>query len=216
MDVVYSSKRRKIYFIFSSILIIASLICIFVIKPKIGIDFAGGTLMEFKFNNATGQSQITDFSKGFDFITGIKIQKTGDNTYLIRTNSLGKEDLEKYKSNLASRVGEFSEIRLDNVGPTVSNDATNKAIWATIIASIGIILYVAYTFRSIPKPASSWRFGVCAITALVHDLIISIGIYTLLGYLLGYEIDSLFVVAVLTILGYSVNEIGRASCRERV
>lgn len=206
MDVVYSNKKRKIYFILSSLLIIASIICIFVIKPKIGIDFAGGTLMEFKFDNNIQQNQITDFSKGFDFIRDIRVQKTGENTYLIRTNAIDKDNLNKYKANLSDRVGEFQEIRLDNVGPTVSSDTTTKAIWAIIIASIGIILYVAYAFRSVPKPASSWRFGVCAILALVHDLIISIGIYTVLGYFLGYEVDSLFIVAILTILGYSVND----------
>jgi len=206
MNIIYSRKKRFVYFTISAILIILSICAIVFIKPKIGIDFSGGTLLELKFKNDSSKAKIEEEIKKLDFIKGEKVQSTGTNTYLLRINSLDKTQIDTLRSAINEKVGEYQEIRLETVGPIVSSDTTTKAIWATIFASIGIILYVAYAFRSVPNPASSWRFGVCAITALIHDLIISVGIYTILGYFLGFEIDTLFIVAILTILGYSVND----------
>ena len=206
MNIVYTRKKRLLYFAISSILIILSICAIIFIKPKIGIDFSGGTLFEIAFKNDTSKTKVEEELNNIDFVTSQKVQSTNTNTYLLRVNSLDKSQIDKLKATLNEKVGEYQEIRLETVGPVVSSDMTNKAIWATIIASICIILYVAYAFRSVPKPANSWRFGVCAIAALVHDLIISVGIYTILGYFFGFEIDTLFIVAILTILGYSVND----------
>lgn len=206
MDLVKTSKKRKLYFIISSILVIASILLIIFLKPKIGIDFAGGTLLELDFKEPISKEVLTEKIENQDYIETTTIQSTGDSQYLIRTNNLSKEETDRLNSHINDEVGEYTEIRLESVGPTISNDTTNKAIIAIVIASIAIILYISYAFRSIPKPASSWRFGVTAIIALIHDILITVGIFVLLGYFLGFEINSLFIVAMLTILGYSVND----------
>lgn len=206
MDLVESRKKRNIFFTLSSLLVIASILLIIFLKPKIGIDFSGGTLIEAKFNSNISKQLVTDKLTNLDFITTYTVQETGENQYLIRTNNLNKDSIDTLNLRLNDEIGEYTEIRLETVGPTISKDTTQKAIWAVIIASIAIILYIAYAFREVPKPASSWRFGTTAIVALLHDIIITVGVFVLLSYFLGYEIDSLFIVAMLTILGYSVND----------
>lgn len=206
MDLIYSSKKRNTYFIISGLLAIISIAVLFIIPPKIGIDFTGGVLMELKFNKTISKDEVLSTIKTQDFITDAKVQNTSNESVLIRTNVLEKKQIEKMHSIINEQIGEYEEIRLDTVGPTISNNTISKSIIAILIASFCIITYIAYAFRKIPKPASSWRFGICAIIALIHDLLISAGIYTILSYYFNFEINSLFIVAILTILGYSVND----------
>lgn len=206
MDLILSRKKRMTYFIISGILFIVSIACLFFIKPKFGIDFSGGTLIEVKFTNSVEKNDINNTLNNLSFISDKQIQKESDNSYLIRINSLSVPDLETTKLTLKERVGEYNISRIETVGPSISKDITKKAIWAIILANIAIIGYIAYAFRSVPKPASSWRFGICAVAALVHDIFITIGIYTVLGYFFGYEIDSLFIVGILTVIGFSVHD----------
>jgi len=206
MDIILSRKKRITYFIISGILFIVSIACLLFIKPKFSIDFSGGTLIEIKFTNSVEKTDIKNTLENLNFISDKQIQKESNNSYLIRINSLSIPDLETTKSTLKERVGEYSISRIETVGPSISKDITKKAIWAIILANIAIIGYIAYAFRSVPKPASSWRFGICAVTALIHDIFITIGIYTVLGYFFGYEIDSLFIVGILTVIGFSVHD----------
>ncbi len=206
MDLVQTKNKRMRYFMISSFLVIASIILIIFLKPKVGIDFAGGTLIELQFKNDITKEELSSKIEGLDYIKKFTVQNTGSHQYLIRTNNLSKDTIDRFNSHINDKVGEYTEIRLETVGPTVSKDMTQKAILAVVIASIAIILYIAYAFRSIPKPASSWKFGLAAIIALVHDVLITVGVFVLLGYFFGFEINSLFIVAILTILGYSVND----------
>ncbi len=113
---------------------------------------------------------------------------------------------EKNLQDALKKVGEYRQNRLETVGPTVSSDLKRKAIIAVILASLAIILYIAIAFRKVPKPASSWRFGICAVLALIHDLAFVAGGFAILGHFFGYEVDSLFITALLTIMGFSVHD----------
>lgn len=206
MNLVKTQKNRNIFLITSTILIILSIFSFLFIKPKISIDFSGGTLMQLEFTESPDKDKIRILVEESDFITSSQIQFSQEKTVLIKTNNLDQENVSKLNSKLNEEVGEYKQIKLETIGPSVSSETTKKAIMAIIIASIAIILYIAYAFRSIPKPASSWRFGLTAIITLLHDLIISIGVFVALGYFFNFEIDSLFIVAILTILGYSVND----------
>jgi len=206
MDFIYSSKKRNIYFIFSGILFLIGLFSIIFIKMNLGLDFSGGTLAEIEFTKTVNKETVENTISNLDFIKQKVVQKTGNNSYLIRINQLESNQIDNFKSTLKDKIGDYTLNRLEIVGPTISKDITNKAFLAIILAIIGIILYVAYAFRSVPKPANSWRFGVCAILSLVHDVIITMGIYIILGKFFGFEIDSLFVVGMLTILGFSVHD----------
>lgn len=206
MNFVKTKSKRALYYIISIVLIILSIVGYFTLSINKGIDFSGGTLFEVKFNQTQNKTKIQDGLKDLSYIKTVKIQETENNSFLLRTNPLSNEDLQNLRTNLLDRVGEYQEIRLETVHPLISSDTTNKAITATILASIAIILYVAYAFRSIPKPASSWKFGIVAVIALIHDLVITSGIFVFLSHFYGYELDSYTIIAALTILGFSVND----------
>ena len=199
--------KKIIWFIISGIMLILGIIAISIWGLKIGIDFTGGTLIEFSCPNSNiNTGKIKNSISSFDFVKSLTVQKTGDNSILIRTSRLDKDQITKIKNNFSEKVGECSETRLETVGPTVGKDLTKKAILAMSLASLAIIIYIAWAFRTVPKPASSWRFGICAIIALIHDLVITIGVYAIFGHYFGYEVDSLFITALLTVMGFSVHD----------
>jgi len=199
--------KKSIWFIISGILLIFGILAIAIWGLKIGIDFTGGTLIELSCPGKNINTQEIKNNLGdFDFIKSITVQKTGDSSILLRTSPLDKEQIAKIKNNFSEKIGECSETRLETVGPTVGKDLTRKAVMAVSLASLAIIIYIAWAFRTVPKPASSWRFGICAIIALVHDLVITIGAYAIFGHYFGYEVDSLFITALLTVMGFSVHD----------
>lgn len=200
-------KRRKIWYLFSLILILPGIFALIFWGLKTGIDFRGGTLLEVEY---TSEHQKDELNKAIEKIENqpiqnFSIQETGDNTFIIRTGNLSEEDTKKLTEAL-SGVGEYRQNRLETVGPTVSNDLRRKAIYAVILASLAIIVYIAIAFHRVPKPVNSWRFGVSAVLALIHDLLFVTGVFAILGHFLGYEIDSLFITALLTIMGFSVHD----------
>jgi len=203
MDIV---GKKKIWLGISIVLLIIAIAAISLWGLNFGIDFKGGTLIELSFNSKIEGTQIKNVLSGIGSLSNIIVQKTGDNSVLIKTAPLTKEQVEEIKSSLTEKIGENREIQLETVGPTIGKDTTKKAIYAVILASIAIIIYIAWAFRTVPKPANSWRFGVCAIIALIHDIVIVIGAYAIFGHFFGYEVDSLFITALLTVMGFSVHD----------
>lgn len=197
--------RRKIWYLISTILIAPGVLALFMWGLKPGIDFRGGTLLEARF--ADKNVSVDKIKENLQDLASknLIIQTTGENTYVLRTGPINQEEHLKINENL-KKIGEYEEIRFETVGPTVSNDLKRKAVIAVILASLAIILYIAAAFRQVPKPANSWRFGVCAVLALIHDLAFVAGLFAILGHFFGYEIDSLFITALLTIMGFSVHD----------
>jgi preprotein translocase subunit SecF len=204
---IISNKKVKLWFTISIIIFLIGLASLFIWNLKPGIDFKGGTLLELQFNNTVDKTKVSDSLNQLDFLkNNFTLQKTGDSAILIKSLILDKDQVVKVESQLTQSIGTNHELRLETVGPSVSNSLKNKAIWALILASIAIILYIAYAFNNVPKPASSWRFGVSAVIALLHDLLITIGVYSLLSHLYGFEVNSLFITALLTVMGFSVHD----------
>jgi preprotein translocase subunit SecF len=200
-------KMKKWWFIISGIIIIPGIISLFVWGLKLGIDFKGGTLLEVSFDNQNKvEAQQVKNALSQLNLGDLIVQNTGEKQILIRTTPLDKDSEQKLKALLNEKIGESRELRYETVGPTISKDLTNKAIIAIILASIAIVLYIAYAFRKVPKPANSWRFGICSVLALVHDLLVVIGIYSILGHFFGFEVDALFITALLTVMGFSVHD----------
>src|SRR3990167_10906304 len=110
------------------------------------------------------------------------------------------------KNKLNSKFGKTTDVRLQTVGPIVSAELTKKAVVAVLVSILAIVLYITWSFRQIPKPTSSISFGICTIIALVHDVILVIGVFAILGHFLNIEIDSLFITALLTVIGFSVHD----------
>lgn len=169
------------------------------------IDFTGGTLLEIQV--AGGGSRV-DFSQ-IAQSQGLELSSTQplpDDTYLLRFKPLTSEQSEQFKQAVAAQFGQVVERRMETVGPTIGREQTHKAVVAVAVASVAIVAYIAWSFRSIPRPYSSWKFGVSAVVALIHDAGVVLGIFSLLGHYYHVEIDSLFITAVLTIIGFSVHD----------
>lgn len=196
-------KRKWWWLGFSLVLTIIGAISLLVWDLKIGLDFTGGTLLEVASTQKIDKDAFVKDLEGAG-IEHIVAQPVGENGLLIKAGAIDQEKHEKVNALLASK--QLTERRFENVGPTVGKDLTQKAVLAVIVASIAIILYVAYSFRNVPKPASSWRFGVTAVLALIHDVFITVGAFAFLGHFFGYEVDALFITALLTVMGFSVHD----------
>lgn len=198
---------KKWWFIVSGLIIIPGVISLSLWGLKFGLDFTGGTLIELSFDNMqTAKTQdVKDALQDLN-LANLMVQQTGDRQVLIRTQPLNNDQVKEISSTLDEKIGKSREVRLETIGPTVSRDSTKKAIIAIILASIAIVFYVAFAFRKVPKPASSWYFGICAVSALLHDILVVVGIYSILGHFLNFEVDALFITALLTIMGFSVHD----------
>jgi preprotein translocase subunit SecF len=149
-------------------------------------------------------TQVKDiFSK--EKVADVLVQKS-DKRIIVRSGPLTEKDDAKVLTTLKTTVGEFKQEEFETIGPVVGKETTVNAFNAMVIASILIVFYIAWSFRGVRKPASSWRFGVCAIIALVHDVLLLLGVFSLLGHFFHVEVDSLFVTAVLTVIGFSVHD----------
>lgn len=201
-------KNRNYFFGFSLLLTILSIISIFTWKLNLSIDFRGGSNIEISLPNAEENlNKIREIGRE----SGLKIDsvRTSDNNkVIIRTDDLSTNEHSLFIENLKSEFSDkVAEENYQTVGPVVSRDLTNKTIRSVVIASIAIILYIAYAFRRIPKPASSWRFGLAAVAALIHDLIITTGFVSIVGHFYSWmQVDALFITALLTIMGFSVHD----------
>ena len=195
-------KYRKIWFGISLLIIIPGIISIALWGLKLSIDFTGGSLVEI--SGSSDSAKVTEVVKN-EGTEVSSIQKTGGDSLVIRTKELSEEQHRKVKKKLEKEL-RVTETRFETVGPTVSKDITQKAFMLIGAASVLIVIFLAYSFRKVPKPVSSWQFGVTAIIALLHDVLVMLGVFSILGHFLNIEVDSMFVVAALTVIGFSVHD----------
>lgn len=198
-------KHKLAYFIFSTVLILPGLYFLLTSGLKLGIDFTGGALLEYKFQSQIDVSGLKKQVSDFGVEIG-QLQSSGENTYLIRTKPLDQNKINEIKNSISAKYAGSEEQRVENVGPVIGNELKQKSLIALGLASLAIVIYIAFSFRKVPKPTSSWRFGIAAIIALLHDVIIVIGVFAILGKFWNIEVDTLFVTALLTIIGFSVHD----------
>jgi len=200
-------KYRNYFFTLSLAVIIPGIIALFLWHLKLGIDFSGGTLWEVKLEDQsqTEASQFQQFLQTNGWETS-SVVKTSQAALLIRLRETNEQKIQNLRDQVKNTYGSTQDLRLETVGPTISKELTNKAFAAVGISILGILLYITWAFRKIPKPASSISFGVCTIVALVHDVIVVVGIFAILGHFFNIEIDSLFITALLTVIGFSVHD----------
>ncbi len=200
-------KNKNIFFLISLLVIIPGMISLFLWGLNRSIDFAGGSRVTFLFpkkvNQATQNTINAVFAQDKQKIATLQ---TSETRVVIRTSPMDQKKNAKILSDLHQRIGDFKEEEFATIGPTIGAETTNNAIQGVLLASILIVLYIAFSFREVPKPARSWHFGVCAIIALLHDALVVLGVFSLLGHFFGVEIDSLFVTAILTVIGFSVHD----------
>jgi preprotein translocase subunit SecF len=196
--------KSKIWLSFSSLLVVASIVCIAVFGLNFGIDFTGGSLFEVEFESAAELSEMRfAFSDlGYDAV----VQQGEGNLFVARTAPLTREEHDVITAGLEERFGAFEEHRFESIGPIIGDELKRKSVVAVILLLVLIVFYVAWAFRRVSKPIASWKYGLLTIVAALHDVIIPLGIFAVLGSVLGFQIDTAFVAAMLTILGYSIND----------
>lgn len=201
-------KYSKVWVGFGVTVSVLATIFIFVWGLIPGIDFTGGSLMELSFSKDRPTPEM--ITKSFEE-AGVKnaaVQKSESSDLIIRTSFL-KEDkhqelLKKIKE--ISQGNSFIEKRFETIGSSVSKQLRQRALLAIVFVSLSIILYVAYAFRKVSQPVKSWKYGALALIAVLHDLLLVMGVFAILGHFKGVEVDIAFVVALLTVLGYSIND----------
>ena len=201
------ASKRKLWFLISLLIIIPGLVSLIFSGLKLGIDFTGGTLWEVRFSQPAEAAAIESALLDAGVETAI-VQRSGpaaDETFLIRIPEVpeGSERKAELVAALESAVGPFTELEYSTVGGAVSTQIRNRAIIAVALASIGILLYMAYAFRNTQRPL---LYGGSALVAMLHDVLIVLGIFSLLGLLFNVQIDALFITALLTIIGFSVHD----------
>ncbi|MBI2024597.1 MAG: protein translocase subunit SecF [Candidatus Harrisonbacteria bacterium] len=192
--------KKHIFITLSALLALASLASILFFGLKPGIDFAGGVAWQIKFfGEAPSQERLAVIASEGTVIP----QENG--VFLIRLKELDEAAKESLLSEFRS-VGELEELQFQNIGPVIGNELRRKAIWAFGLVLALISIYVAFAFRKVSKPVSSWKYGIIALVTLFHDAVIPAGLFALLGYFIGAEIDTNFVVAILVVMGFSVHD----------
>ena len=201
------ATKRYLWFAISLIVIIPGLVSLVLFGVRLGIDFTGGTLWEVQFERPVTSEQLQTILEARGYDNNI-IQPTGpetENTYLIRMKELteGSPEKDALEADLAAQAGPFVERAFSTVGGAVSTQIRSRAILAVVLASIGILAYIAYAFRNTQNPL---LYGICALVAMLHDVLVVVGIFSILGVVANVEIDALFVTALLTVIGFSVHD----------
>lgn len=204
--------KRYLYFAISLLVIIPGLIAIGITWAQTGqpfrlaIDFTGGTLLELKFIQPQ-QFQTDEVVRIFGQLglsaNEVSVQPSGNDTLIIRTKAIDTETKLRAYESLRARLGSFIEQRAESVGPAVGAEVAQRAAIAVILATIAILLYITLAFRRVPQP---FRYGVCAIIALIHDTLVVVGVVAICGMLFAWEMDALFLTALLTVIGFSVHD----------
>ena len=203
-------QKKNIPFTISTILFTVSVILLVVVGIKPGIDFTGGTLIQLRFEGERPErAALQTVVEGLE-LGNVLIQPADTDSHIVKMAYLEEDDHQRLLSSVRtayeSEEYKVVEESVETIGPSISSDLRSRSIKAGFGVVIAIILFIAYSFRKVSKPVSSWKFGVTAIIALLHDVIITMGVFVLLGHFLGVEVGIPFVVAMLTILGYSVND----------
>ncbi len=196
-------KYRKIFVSISAILVALSLGSLMYFGLDFGIDFRGGSLVEVTYEGVRPEQSAVEASLENLGYGGSLVQQIDTDGYSIKTRALTEAE----RQSLVTALGtEATEKSFTSIGPSVGAELVRKSILSFILVSLGIIFFIAFSFRKVSKPVSSWKYGLIAIVALVHDVVIVSGIFALMGHFTGAEVDTLFVVAILTVLGLSVSD----------
>lgn len=193
---------RNIFFALTGILVLVSLVVPFVFGLNIGTDFTGGALVEVRYDGERPGTESLQTALTDAGLESVSVRGAGEDSYIIRAAPLSPDAREALPQALSGGTIE----KLTDIGPTVGKELRTKALLALALVLICIVLYVAFVFRGVSKPISSWIYGLITIVTLLHDVVIPVGAFALFGYLWGAQVDILFVTALLTILGFSVHD----------
>ncbi len=192
--------KRSWFFIISGVIIVLGIISLAVFGLKPGVDFSGGSLTTLSFKQAVDQAALEHELDNLG--AHARVQPTGEGYFSIRTAPLNAEAKTKLENALQAKFGALTEVGFDFIDPAIARETVQIAAIAVVVAAVGILLYIWWAFRKMPNPL---RFGASGIIALLHDVVAVVGIFSILGKILGWEIDLMFITGILAVIGYSIN-----------
>lgn len=205
-------QKKNIWLGISGVLFAVFLAALLIWGLKLGIDFTGGSLLEVKFIGlrptvVEAESSLADLK-----LNSLIVQPVGEKDIMLKfqeTSEATHQAILSKLSELAVKLDEknsVEELRFESVGPSIGAELKAKSLWAILFVLIAILIYISYVFRKVSRPVASWKYGLSAIIAMFHDAVITIGVFAILGHYYGIEINTAFVAAILTVLGYSVHD----------
>ncbi len=203
-------QKRRWYFIVSATLILVSIVSmvystiVFGAPIRLGIDFTSGSMLELQFQQIVTPEQVRNILESEDLPDADVETLEDQRTVIIRTRTIDVETKEQIKKALANELGELSEQRFESVGPAIGRETTRAAVFAIFAAAVAILFFIAIAFRRVPN---AFRYGVCAIVKMFHDVLILLGVASILGLVANWEVDSLFLTAMVTVVGFSVQDV---------
>ncbi len=213
--------NKKIWLSASGAMVGLSIILLIIFGLNFGIDFTGGSLLEVRFIGDTPTTEDVKNAVSDIEIGSLTVQEGGEDNMILRFQDISEEkhqevlkrisDLRLTNDNLGradqdTQKSTIEELRFDSVGPSIGEELKTKSLYAIVFVLVAIVLYIAWAFRKVSKPIVSWKYGVVALITLFHDVLITVGVFVILGKFFGVEVNTPFMVAILTVLGYSVND----------
>jgi preprotein translocase subunit SecF len=201
-------KHRKVFLIIGALIVLGAAVVVVVIGLKPGIEFTGGSLTEVRYGTLPTKIEIESVLTELDLANSAIRESAAETglSYIVTTRTLSVDEQKNLESRLTAIEEGSSIVRTTTVGPVIGEEMKNKAYWAIAAVLLVTVIYVAFAFKGIGKPVSAWIYGSFTVLVLFHDILVPIAVMSLLGYFFGLEVDMLFVTALLTILGYSVND----------
>lgn len=199
-------KHRRIWYALSGLMVLTSFFAIFFFGLRQGIEFTGGSLLEVEYNAIRPEISLTREKVGGLNLRSVVLQPSGEKGLIAKMRDLSEEEHQAVLASLSLDGASLKEIRFDSIGPVIGKELKRKSLIAVATVVVMIILYIAFAFRKVSEPVSSFKYGLMAVIALIHDITIPVGVFAALGKYLGVEVDMLFVTALLTILGFSVHD----------
>lgn len=199
-------QLRKLWYALSGILIAGSVLAVAAYGLMFGIDFTGGSLMTVRFAaERPGVEELRGRFATFD-VGSVTVQPVGETDASMRMASLAEEKHQEILSALREQYGDVEELQFTSIGPSIGKELRTKSVYALALILAAVLVYVAWAFRKVSAPVASWKYGLLTIVAAFHDVMIPIGLFAVLGRFYGTEIGTPFIAAVLTIMGYSIND----------
>jgi len=199
-------KNRNIIFILTGVVLGAALLSLAIFGLKAGIDFTGGTLVEISYESIRTSPDVVSESLRAAGLDEFSLRESGERGYTLRTGELTDTQREFLAAMFTIGDNDAHIDQLSEIGPTIGTELRNKAFLALSLVLVCILFFIAFAFRKVSEPISSWVYGAIALVTLCFDVLVPVGFFALLGHLTGAQVDTLFVTAVLTILGYSVHD----------
>lgn len=199
--------KKKWYYLLSLLIIIPGVISLALYGLRLSIDFTGGTRIAYKLEKKADKQILETMSAVYrDENVSVATIQPAEKEVFIRTAPINEKKNAQINKKITEKLLNVKQESFETIGPAIGAETTQKAFSSVVFSSVLILIYIAVSFRKVPKPTSSFRFGIATIIALLHDVLILVGLFSILGHFFHVEIDSLFITALLTVMGFSVHD----------